>query len=493
MSVRKTLFSGTLYIAIAKYSGLALQVFLSAILARLISPKDFGIIAIASVFIVFIEVVSNFGISPAIVQNKELSKQDLNSIFSYTVYSSFIVTLLFFSCSWVIAYFYGYKELLAICQLLSIKVFFTVLNFVPQALLLKNKEFKFIAIVTFVLQILTGVVSVIAAYKGFGIYSLLISPIITSIVLFFFSYYKYPLEVVWRPSVQSVKKIFEFSIFQFMSNLLNFFTKNLDKLLLGKYLGMALLGFYEKSYRLMLLPVQNITHVITPVMHPVFSDLQNRLKELGEKYLKIIKLLAYLSFPLSVYLAFNAKELITIVYGDTWKPAIPVFRIFSISVGFQVLASSTGAIFQSANATRLMFFRELFSVVVVFIALMISLLVFRDVNVVAWSYVIAVIISFIQCFYVLFSRLGIRLAAALKSLYFPITLSVLLLAMLFITDVFMDNKNVFLSLAVKSIVSLVLVLGFLFIFNIYNIKYSLKDFNKKIFLTVFSRTKFQND
>lgn len=115
---------------------------------------------------------------------------------------------------------------------------------------------------------------------------------------------------------------------------------------------MSPLGYYEKSYRLMLLPLQNITFVVTPVMQPIFSSFQNNLYDLAEKYKKVLHLLAYISFPLSALLYFTARELILIFFGNQWGEAIGIFQILALTVSMQILTSTAGSIYQSANADK---------------------------------------------------------------------------------------------------------------------------------------------
>lgn len=468
-NARKVLVNGTLVVAIAKYTGLFIQLFISAILARLIPASDFGIIAIATVIIAFIEILSNFGITPAIVQNKTLDKNDLSNIFSFTVYGALIGAIIFFFASWGIADFYNSDILVPICQILSIKIFFSTLNFVPYALLLKQMKFKFISICTFSLQVVLGTFAVLAAYKGYGIYSLLISPVLTSSTLFIIYFLRDPLKFKFRFEKSSIKKIFSFSVFQFLSNTLNFFSRNLDKLIIGKFLGMEQLGYYEKSYRLMLLPVQNITHVISPVMLPVFSEFQTDVKRLSSRYLEVIKLLAYIGFPLSVFLVFNSRELIMIVYGDKWVDAIPVFTILSLSVGFQIILSSSGSIFQAANATKSMFFREVFTVCVVVCSLLLTILVFGTIEVVALGYVIAVIINFVQCFWVLTNIIKLKFWTFLKVLILPIILATLLIISFGVIDTIVSQEKIFVSLSIDVALLLILAIGFVQIVKAYDV------------------------
>ena len=183
--------------------------------------------------------------------------------------------------------------------MLSVNLFFASANIVPNALLFKAKEFRFIAWRSLGVQIAGGSIAIAAALNRAGLYALIINPILSSILLFIISYRKYPQHLKKTWGLNSIRKIFSFSAYQFLFNMINYFSRNLDKLLIGKYMGMSPLGYYEKSYRLMMLPLQNITHVITPVMHPVFSDYQNDLNRLAVSYEKIIRLLAFIGLPLS--------------------------------------------------------------------------------------------------------------------------------------------------------------------------------------------------
>lgn len=177
-----------------------------------------------------------------------------------------------FAASWLIADYYESGILRTLCQLLSVNLFFASANIVPGALFYRNKEFKFIAIRSFIIQIAGGAGAITAALCGAGLYALIINPILSSILIFVISYQRYPQRLRFTLGLKVLRKIFSYSAYQFLFNVINYFSRNLDKLLIGKYMSLSALGYYEKSYRLMMLPLQNITQVITPVMHPIFSD-----------------------------------------------------------------------------------------------------------------------------------------------------------------------------------------------------------------------------
>ena len=343
-SIKQQMLSGVFYTAIAKYSGIIISLIVMAVLARLLRPDDFGVMAIATVIINFFNIFTNIGFSSAIIQNKRLTPKDINNIYMFTIWLGIILSILFFFSAWGIASYYRDNQLIHICHLLSISLFFSAVSIVPNTLFYKNKNFKFIAYRTFFIQFSVGILSIIAALLGAGLYTLTIQPILSSALILGVSLKKYPQKIQWTVGIESVKKIWNYSIYQFLFNVVNYFTRNLDKLLIGKYMGMTPLGYYEKSYRLMMLPLQNITYVITPVMHPILSDYQNDMKKLAYSHERITRLLAFIGFPLGILLFFSAQELVLCVFGmdtfysyfqDTisycWNPTNSIFIRFILS------------------------------------------------------------------------------------------------------------------------------------------------------------------
>ena len=356
MSIKQEMVSGVFWVAVQKYTGVVVQLLVSAILARLLLPENFGVIAVSSVIITFFSIFTDMGIGTAIVQNKTLTRDDLNSIFSFTLYTGIALSAIFFVCSYPIAGFYGNRQLVSICQLLSVNLLFASWNLVPNALILKAKRFKFIALRTFSLQVVCGVVSVVAAYNGLGVYALLVSPIVTSVSLFVVNYRQNPLNPVARIDWNALRKIFGFSVFQLLFSFINFFSRNLDKLIVGRFFTLRDLGYYEKSYRLMLMPMEYVTFLLNSVMHPILSSLQDDYAELAAKYNKIVRFMAFMSFTIGVMLYFAAEDAVLFVFGDQWGPAVPIFKVFTLSLPLQMILSTTGSIYQASGKTNWMFY-----------------------------------------------------------------------------------------------------------------------------------------
>lgn len=469
-TVKSQLVGGVFYTALSKYVGIIVSLVVSAILARLISPEDFGVVAVATVLITFFSIFSDLGIGPAIVQNQSLNKDDLSSIFSFTLYAAVVISLIFFCSSWVIAWYYKKEILIYICQILSINIFFATINIVPNALLLKERKFKFIAYRTLVLQLIGGLISVFAAFAGMGIYALLVNPIFTSIGIFIVNFYIKPQTFVRKISLSSLKLIATFSVYQFLFNFINYFSRNLDKLMVGRYIGMSPLGYYDKSYRLMMLPLQNITHVITPVMHPVFAGYQNDLTQLSSHYLKIIRLLAFIGFPLSVLLFFTSKELILIVFGDQWLEAVPAFRILSLSVGIQMILSTSGSIFQAANTTRILFVSGLLSAIVNVVGLIIAIFIFRSIDAVAWALVITFTFNFFQCYWMMYCRVfKENIGVFFEQLLSPLIIAGIMAIILYLVNDILENLPLIFSLIIKASIAIILLVIYIQMRKEYNL------------------------
>ena len=455
MSIKKEMLTGIVWSAVEKYSGVLISLFISAILARLISPDDFGIIAVASVLINFLNIFTDMGIGSAIIQRKDLTDENLDSIFTFTLTGGIILSVVFFCLAHPIANFYKEQNLATICRILSINLLFASLNIVPQATLLKNKLFKLIAKRTLLLQIISGVISVYGAYNGAGLYALLISPIFTIIGMFIFNFWYSPRKLDLTFNTGPFKRIFAFSSYQFLFSFMNYFSRNIDTLIIGRSFTLTELGYYDKSYRLMMLPLQNVTNVITPVMQPVLSSLQDNKAELSQKYNQIIKLISTVSFPLSVFLFFTGKELIRIVYGPNWSEAIPVFRILSLSLALQMILSTTGAIYQSANATRFLFINGLSNTICAVSGFLFAAYFFHNIVSMAWAWDITLTINMIISYIILYKIvLKSSLSTMLKLLLKPILASLFIGIVLYSFDRYVGIPD-FISLVIKFILTVI--------------------------------------
>jgi len=452
-STRKSITSGIIYTALSKYSGVIISILITAVLARLLSPKEFGIIAIMMVFISFFRLLSDFGIGPAVIQNQNLTKDDIESIFSFSILLGFILAGLFYLIAPIISRFYNEPPLINIGKLLSLAILFFSFNVVPQSLNFKKLRFKQVGIISVVVQIITGSIAIFFAFKGFGYYALVIKAICDGLFIFIGNYILSPVAFSLRIKRTSILKIAKFSSFQFLFNFINYFSRNADNLLIGKYFGAAPLGYYDKAYKLMMLPVSNLTHVITPVLLPVLSEFQDDKKRIYNAYIKVIKLLATLGFPLSVFLYFAAPEIVIIMFGHQWVASIPVFKILALTVGIQIVLSSSGSIFQSVNRTDLLFFSGFLSAIMMVGGIVYGVFIGKSLVSVGHGLMLAFVVNFFQGFYFLIKiALKHSLVSFLKSLFFPIVLSIGVAIPLWFISGYSFNSLIY-AFLIKSLIS----------------------------------------
>jgi PST family polysaccharide transporter len=202
-----------------------------------------------------------------------------------------------------------------------------------------------------------------------------------------------------------------------------------------------MLGFYDKAFTLMLMPVQNLTHVITPVLHPVLSDYQDRKDKIYSSFITLVRILTTIGFPLSVLLYFSGEEIIYLFYGSQWTQSVPVFRILALIVGVEILLSSTGSFFQSANRADLLFLSGVITSTLIILGVLYGIFIEKSLLGVATGLVIARLLNFFMSIYLLIRRtLGFPLSGFFMELAMPVYISAsVLTANLLFRQVTIDN------------------------------------------------------
>lgn len=394
--------------AVGKFSMIFLNLLMGAILARLLSPEDYGIVAVITVFSTFFNTFSDMGFGAAIVQKKELSQDDTNNIFSFTVYVALVLAGIFLLLSYPIALFYKNDAYVSLGALLSVSLFFNAMNMVPNGIMSRDKRFVMIAVRTILVYVTASAIAIGFAYAGFRYYALAAQSILSAVLSFIWNL------VVTRPKFrlrfkfESIRKVLSYSGFQFAFNIVNYFSRNLDNLLTGRYIGSAALGYYNKAYNLMLYPVNNLTGIVSPVLHPILSDYQDQPKIIYQKYIKLVKLLASLGIFIAPVCYLAGAEAIQILYGSNWGASVACFQFLSLAIIPQMINSSAGAIFQSINQTKLLFINSCINTGLTVLAILIGIFSGKQITTLSLFVAIAYNLHFITAFYMLI-KLGFRL------------------------------------------------------------------------------------
>lgn len=389
--------------AAASYSCVILQLMFSAVLARILLPEHYGILGVMTVFTTFFAVLANMGIGTAVIQNKELDKEDISNIFTFNLYIAIAFSLMFAAFSIPLSSFYNNGEYVPIGCLLAISLFFSTMNMVPNALLMKDKKFVTIGLRMIIVTVVSSSIAIVFAWMGFKYYALAVQSIIQAFVNFLWNYSSTRIKLKLKCNFKSVKKIFTFSLYQFAFNVFNYFARNADNLLIAKFMGDTQLGYYDKAYKLALYPEQNLTNVINPVMHPILSEHQNDKQYIYDKYMSVVKILSLLGMFACIYMYFASYEIICIMFGKNWAAAIPCIQMLSISVWAQVVNSSSGAIFQSLGNTKNLFITGVMTSLCTLVGIILGI-IFGDITDVARNAMFSYIINFFISYFMLIKK-----------------------------------------------------------------------------------------
>lgn len=450
---------------ISKYVNVFLGIIFSAILSRILSPNDYGIVAIITVFTTFFSVLSNFGLSAAIIQNKDFSQHDIDSLFSYSIILAIILTISFIILSFPISIFYKNRIYIPIGILLSISVFFNTLNMVPDGLLRKEKKFLLIGIRLIVVSIFTYSLTIILAILNFKYYALVLQSIISSLFIFLWNLKNIRVNITLHPNKDVIRRIKTYSGFEFLDNFSNYFARNLDKLIIGKVIGNEDLAQYNKAYHFMLYPVQNLTNIVSPVLHPILSDYQDNKEIIYNKYIRVLKILSLVGIFITPICYSCSKEIIGIIYGAQWNQAVYCLKYLSFAIWTQMLVSSTGGVFNALGSTRNKFFSTTANTFINIIFLIIGTRS-KDIIIISKFISIAYCFTFINSFFML-----IKLTMKISFMRFLINfipdlfIAALLFFITIIENKYIASENIFISFILKSVILFIAYVLFLFLFR----------------------------
>lgn len=448
---------GIIYTAMGKYSIVLVQFLVTAVITRILTPAEYGIVSAVNIFLVFFQLLADFGIGPAIIQNKQLTNKEVDSIFSFSVYIAFGLAILFFFLGYPMSLFYGNEVFINISRVLAIAVFFYGILVVPQSLILKEQNFKLVNLTTISAALVSGVVSITLALLGFSYYAMIIGNSAKAFTMFMIFYFKTDTKIKLTFSWAPLKKIFAFSRNQFLFNFINYFSRNLDNLLIGRYFSSSALGFYDRAYMMSLYPNQILTSVVTSVIHPILSEYSDEKERIKNVYLRMSNLLATFGMPLSVFLFFSAEEVIIIVSGHQYQGSVLTFQILALSVWIQMILSSTGGIFQSGNRTDLLLLSGVLSTIFNVTGIVTGILM-GQIEYVAIFLVLAFSLNFIQANFLLMKRMfNEKLSTFSKVLFKPILLALMqAVVFLILPDL---PFNLFSSLIIKGLVFVLVWVG----------------------------------
>jgi PST family polysaccharide transporter len=437
--------------ASAQIAQLLMQVLITAILARLLTPSDFGLIAMVAVFSAFVAVFSNFGLTSAIIQKKEVSDETLSSTFWVNVGLGALLTIALAASAPLVAAFYSEPRLTPLVVFISTTFFITSFGSVQTALLTRSMNFKALAVINICALGISGAISVFLAFSGYGVWSLasltVLSVFLT--VVFTWIYSRWVPHFSFR--LQRVKGLLRFGANVTGFSFFNYFARNADNLLIGKFLGAAPLGFYNLAYNLLLFPITNISNVIGNVMFPALSKVQHDKQMVRETYVTANRYIAAICFPLMIWVLVTAPQLIRVVYGPKWVGAIVLVQILAIASIEQSVGTNVWWIFLSQGRTDVLLKVGIFTTSVVVISFAVGLR--GGVEGVAIAYTIATYLTAYPLLAIAFRVIDMKVRFMLAKLW-SVTFAALMLGVIaFLLRISLEKLGVTQDLAVLAMMT----------------------------------------
>jgi PST family polysaccharide transporter len=367
------------------------QIAFSIFLARLLTPAEYGLIGMLTVLSGFATVIGEAGLNSALVYLKDADEETFSTAFWMQLSINLLFTVIFFFGAGWIAGFYGSPVLRPLTQLMSVTFVLQSVGSIQTAILSRHMNFKAIAIATFAAALLSSICALVLALFGMGVWALAWQVISNIVVLLIGT----SLATKWRPrlcfSRPIAKKMTGYGTYLLLNNGINYWLRNGDNLLIGRSLGAAPLGIYNRAYTLMLLPLQNISSILGQVMFSTLSRTRDDMVEFRRLYIQSIRLIAIIAFPIMGGLSVLSLPIILVLYGSQWAGAAPILQILSLVGLLQCIIFPVGWIYNSLGYNKDQFRVTLILAPTFFVLIMLGLS--YGLLGVTWGYAIWAVIS----------------------------------------------------------------------------------------------------
>lgn len=330
-SLKRKTINGVIWSTIERFSAAGVNFIIGLIIARLLSPKEYGIIAMLSIFMAISQSIIDSGFSNALVRKIDRTETDYSTSFYFNVVIGFLMYGVLLCIAPFIAQFYDTPELKNVTRVIGVTLILGSCAIVQQAILTIKIDFKSQMKISLISAILSGIIGVIMALKNYGIWALAGQMISAS----FFRTVLLWIIVKWRPktgfSIDSFNNLFGYGAKLLIAGIMETIYRNLYTIIIGKFFQSSTLGLYSRGEQIASYPSSNITGVIQRVTFPVLSQVQNDKERLCIAFQQVIKVTCFIVFPLMTILIVTAKPLVLIVLTEKWIDCTPIIQILSLS------------------------------------------------------------------------------------------------------------------------------------------------------------------
>lgn len=330
-----------------------LNLFFGIFLSRLLSPSDYGTIGALTLFSAAAGMFADSGFVLAIVNKKQINDDDYNAVFWFNIITGTFFYCLLFALAPLIAQFYHQPEMTALSRFLFLSFFLGCISGAPTAYLFRNLMVKEKSTIMIIAIIISGTVGVICAYNGMGYWGLAVQTVLYSGINSLLIWLRCP----WRPTLRinfaPICEMFGFGMRQLMTSLFTHINNNVFALLLGRFYGMKLTGYFTQGNKWTTMGYSTLSGMTNSVGQPVLREASADPERLRRVFRKLVSFIAFLSFPAMLGLALVAKEVIVLTISDKWLPCVPIMQILCLWGAFMPIATLYGNLFNSLGRPRI--------------------------------------------------------------------------------------------------------------------------------------------
>jgi O-antigen/teichoic acid export membrane protein len=389
-------------------------------LMRLLPPESFGTLGMVTVFAGIVGLFSDFGLHTSLIQKKKIDEFDKDTVFWISLLLSFFLGLILFFSAGAIEKFYNDLAIGVFAQVLSSNFIIQGLGNLNTTLLRREMKYKELFIMRSSSVLMSGLVAVVLAYKGFGIWSLIFQTLLSS---FIFSSLSYVFSD-YRPSLNFkyslIKDHLKFGLPVFGTRVTLYGADNADKFLIGKFINAESLGIYSRAFTLVSLPIHHLSQVITSVMFSSFSLIQDDIIKIDLQQKRITRILLYIVSPILGVWIISAEQIVLILVGEDWLEAAPVIKILGFGVFFKVMITLRTNILWALGKSNFEMYFSIISAIIVLLAQLIG--VRYGILGVAYALSIALMILTLPSFILVGITLNTKVMKQLGNVFIPFTL-----------------------------------------------------------------------
>lgn len=427
------------------------------IIARILTPEDFGLIGLLAIFLAIANTFVDSGLGEALIQKKEVNKTDISTVFIFNVFLGLILYGILFASAPLIADFFNEDRLINITKILALNVIITSFGLVQNSLLIKNIDFKKQSYANIISSVLSGIIGIIMAVRGYGVWALVFQTISQNFFRTLLLWLLIKIQILPRFSLSSFKQLFGFSVHLMSSWLINTIFENIYSLIIGKLYAIKDLGFYTKANRLQQIPTLTINGVIQSVSFPVLAKMQDNPNKLKENYRKLLKVFVAINFPVMIFLLVVSKPLIILLLTNKWEPAAPYLQLFCIIGLIYPIITINLNILKVVNKTRIYFNLNLFKKLLLVIGILLTFSI--SIKALILSQIIALAFGLLFDMYFSGKWISYSIREQFKDMmpYFIISLAMGLFMM--VTRLFILEDNHLMTILTQSAIALLSYVG----------------------------------